>query len=85
MSRKSVPFSVPEGSGRARPPKVIEARTDDTVSDRHSGEHAARPEGLSVDLGADWTLTQIVALSLLTPLALYGFWLLRVMSGRVRF
>ena len=96
MSRKSVPFTVPEGAGRAegspggrRPgPGVIDAHSDEWVSDRNSGakDSSARPNpGLVLDLAAERSLTEIAALSALTPIALGWFWMLNAMSGRVRF
>jgi hypothetical protein len=94
VSRKSVPFSVPGGAARpdapadGRRPAVIEAQSDEWVSDRHDGTQRPgdRPEtGLLLDLAAERSWTEIVVLSALTPLTLTGFWLINAMSGRARF
>ena len=89
MSRKSVPFTVPEGRrAPMRPggrPKVIEAHSDEWVSDRNDGDPPVGRPDLLVDLAADRSLTEIFALSLLAPLALSWFWLMHAMAGRVRF
>ncbi len=93
MSRKSVPFTVPGGaarpegsSARRRTPGVIDAHTDEWVSDRNSGakDSSARP-GLVFDLAAERGLAEIVALRVLMPIALGWFWLIRAMAGRPRF
>ncbi len=55
MSRKSVPFTVPGGAGRPDAPaggrragpEVIEAQSDEWVSDRNDGTKRARPAALS--------------------------------------
>ncbi len=89
MSRKSVPFSVPEGAGRGRrAPGVIEAHTDEWVSDRNSGarEKAGDPNpSLLLDLAAERSLAEVMALSMLAPFALGWFWLMHATTGRVRF
>ena len=91
MSRKSVPFTVPNGSqpagGRRPAPRMIDAHSDEWVSDRNSArDSAASPaSGLLLDLAAERSLTEIVALSLFTPVTLGWFWLMHAMSGRVRF
>ena len=89
MSRKSVPFSVPDGAGRSRrAPDVIEAHTDEWVSDRNSGtkDDARRPSPtLLLDLAAERGLAEAVALSMLAPMAIGWFWMMNAMSGRARF
>jgi hypothetical protein len=96
VSRKSVPFGAPNGSpgaagptgGGPRAPDVIEARSDEWVSDRNSWakESAARAvPGLLLDLAAERSLTEIVMLSMFTPVALGWFWLIHAMSWRARF
>lgn len=96
MSRKSVPFTVPGGSarpdtpagGRRDAPDVIEAHSDEWVSDRNDGAtrtDARSASGLLLDLAAERTFTEIVVLSALTPLTLTWFWLMHAMTGRVRF
>ena len=40
---------------------------------------------LVLDLAAERSLTEVVALCMLTPVALYWFWLMHAMSGRARF
>ena len=96
MSRKSVPFSVPGGAGRPDTPTggrrlapgVIEAHSDEWVSDRNDGTRrtdARIASDLLLDLAAERGLTEIFALNMLTPLALTGFWLLNAMRGRARF
>ncbi len=94
MSRKSVPFP-PSGPGRAETPSgrgrstaVIDARTDEWVSDRNAGGAAARNGAdarFMLDLAAERGLAEIVAISFMTPIALGGFWFLRAMAGRARF
>ncbi len=88
MSRKSVPFPAPAGaSGEAAArriaPGVIDAHSDEWVSDRNSG--AKPPAGFVLDLSAERSLTEVLALSALAPFALGWFWFLNAMSGRVRF
>ena len=91
MSKKTVPFSVPAKPASARRPApdiVIDAHTDDWVSDRHAGEdrttHWAGPS-LILDLAAERGLTEVFALSMVAPFALGWFWLMNAMAGRVRF
>ena len=87
MSRKSVPFSVSAGARRPAPDVVIEAHTDDWVSDRHApGDRATPAPGpsLVLDLAAERGLMEVVALAMLAPMALGFFWFLNVMAGRVR-
>ncbi len=91
MTKKSVPFSVsaqPAAGRRPSPDIVIDARSDDWVSDRHArGEKApagAAPS-LTLDLAAERGLMEVFALSLITPVALGWFWLLHATAGRVRF
>jgi hypothetical protein len=95
MSRKSVPFSVPEGAARpvgdrrgSREHAFIDAHSDEWVSDRNSGAKDA-PTGagpsLVLDLAAERTLMETAILCMLTPMALGCFWLLNAMSGRARF
>ena len=92
MSRKSVPFSVPEGasrpSGDRRRPGVINAHSDEWVSDRNNGGRDAAPdpsESLVLDLAAERSFTEVVALSALTPFTLGWFWLIHAMNGKARF
>ncbi len=90
MSRKSVPFSAsakPAGAARPPPDIVIDARADDWVSDRHArGDESRRAAScLTLDLAAERGLMEVFALSLIAPIALGWFWLLRAMMGRVRF
>jgi hypothetical protein len=91
VSRKSVPFSVPEGAARPsgdrrRTPEVINAHSDEWVSDRNSGVNdAPRPgRNLVLDLAAERSLTEVVALSMLAPITLGWVWLLHAMHGRAR-
>ena len=37
-----------------------------------------------LDLAAERSLTEIMALAMLVPVALYVFWLIHAMDGRVR-
>jgi len=93
--RKSVPFSVPNGAPRTgearggRSPEAIDAHFDEWVSDRNSGEpRSQQPEdnaSFLLDLAADRSLTQVIALSMFAPLALGWFWLKNAIRGRVRF
>jgi len=95
MSKKSVPFFAPEGAARPasaaaarrRGHDEIEARSDEWVSDRNdAANRTARPwADLVIDLAAERSLTEVVALSMLAPLALGWFWLMNAMSGRARF
>ena len=98
MSRKSVPFTVPAGAaqgagGARRRPETIDARSDEWVSDRNTGAWDSgskdragdAPRDAILDLAAERSLIEIMALSLLTPIALYWFWLAHAMSGRARF
>ena len=95
MSRKSVPFTVPEGAartegsprGRRRTPDVIHAHSDEWVSDRNSGAQDAAPgpgPGLVFDLAAERSLVEIAALGVMIPFALGWFWLINTMNGRMR-
>ena len=93
--RKSVPFSVPNGATRTgeargrRSPEAIDAHFDEWVSDRNSGEPRSQPSeddaSLMLDLAAERSLTQVIALSMFAPLALGWFWLKNALRGRVRF
>ncbi len=92
MSRKTVSFSVPAkpaSVGRPAPDVVIEAHSDDWVSDRHARaeDRPATSAGpsLLLDLAAERGLMEVVALSLLAPFALGFFWLINTMTGRMRF
>ena len=92
MSRKSVPFSVPGGAtrpgdDRRRGPGVINAQSDEWVSDRNNGGKDGPRSGpsLVLDLAADRTLSEVFALSMLAPFALGWVWLLNAMQGRARF
>ncbi len=91
MSKKTVPFSVPANpAGIRRTPAdvVIEAHSDDWVSDRHApGDRPTHPPapGLILDLAAERGLMEVVALSMLAPVALGFFWLVNMMTGRVRY
>jgi hypothetical protein len=75
--------------GVRRPtPDVIEAHPDEWVSDRNDEtkpSDAPADRNLLVDLAAERSLTEIFALTVLTPMALTGFWVLNAMKGRVRF
>ncbi len=89
MSKKTVSFSVPaRGAGGSRPPGVvIEAHSDDWVSDRHArGENrkAAVGPSLLLDLAAERGLIEVFALSMLAPVALGFFWFINAMTGRAR-
>jgi hypothetical protein len=92
VSRKSVPFSMPNGAPRtgqagSRPsPEVIEANSDEWVSDRNSGTTGpARPgRSLLLDLAAERSLTEVIALGIIAPIALGCFWLLNAVRGRAR-
>jgi len=91
MSRKSVPFTAPGGPERPnasaprRPPQLIEARADEWVSDRNDGIEKPGPgAAFVVDLTAERSLAEVVALSFAAPVVLGGFWLLRAMMGRSR-
>ena len=92
MSRKSVPFSVPEGAARPgddrrRAPDVINAHSDEWVSDRNSGVKDAPGQvpSLVLDLAAERSLTEVVALCMLAPFTLGWFWLMNAMNGKARF
>ncbi len=92
MSRKSVPFSVPEGASRPgdhrrRAPEVVNAHSDEWVSDRNSGvKDAPRPgPSLVLDLAAERSFTEVVALSMLAPFTLGWVWLINAMNGKARF
>ena len=95
MNKKSVPFSMPDGAARPAPaaaarrrgPEMIEARSDEWVSDRNeaAARTARQRADLVIDLAAERSLTEVVALSMLAPLALGWFWLMNAMSGRARF
>ncbi len=91
MSKKTVPFSVPAKPASAKRPAadiVIDAHSDDWVSDRNDG--ADRPAeraapSLVLDFAAERSLMEVFALSMLAPFALGWFWLMHAMAGRVRF
>ena len=94
MSRKSVPFSMPEGAARPggadprrRKPEVIDAETDEWVSDRNSGVKDSAPSpsdpGYVVDLSAERSLKDIAVLTVLTPIALGWFYLVNTMRKRM--
>jgi hypothetical protein len=87
VSRKSVPFSMAAraaGSGRPPPDMVIDAHSDDWVSDRHApGDEPSIP-GLTLDLSAERGLMEVLVLSFAAPFALGWFWLIHAMAGRVR-
>ncbi len=100
MSKKTILFSVPAKAPRSREPvgdragsrpegAVIDAGSDDWVSDRHARaeDRPAKTAGpsLILDLAAERSLMEVVALSLLAPFALGWFWLVDAMAGRVRF
>jgi hypothetical protein len=88
VSKKTVPFSVPaRGAGASHPSGVvIDAHSDDWVSDRHArGENRkAVAPSLLLDLAADRGLIEVFALSMLAPVALGFFWFINAMTGRVR-
>jgi len=89
VSRKTVPFSVPaKGAGsRLAPDVVIEAHSDDWVSDRHARaeDRPTAAPSLILDLAAERGLMEVFALSMLAPFALGFFWLINAMKGRMRF
>ena len=91
MSKKTVPFSVPAKSSSKRPAAgiVIDAHSDDWVSDRNDGgtDRPAETAGPRVvlDFAAERSLMEVFALSMLAPFALGWFWLMHAMAGRVRF
>lgn len=91
MSRKSVPFSFSR-SARPADPKpgpepVIDAHSDDWVSDRHArgDETSATAPSLTLDLAAERTLTEVLALSFFAPIMLGWFWCMNAIAGRARF
>ena len=75
------------GDDRRRAPELINAHSDEWVSDRNSGvKDAPRSSpGLMLDLAAERSLTEVAALSVLAPFALGWIWLLNAMHGRARF
>ena len=97
MSRKTIAFSMPAtargeaagaGARRPAPDLMIEAGSDDWVSDRNvrAEETSARAAGpsLILDLAAERSLIEVMALSCLAPFALGWFWLVNAMAGRMR-
>ena len=95
MSRKTIAFSMPAtargeaaGAGKRAPDLMIEAGSDDWVSDRNlrAEETSARAAGpsLILDLAAERSLIEVMALSCLAPFALGWFWLVNAMAGRMR-
>jgi hypothetical protein len=88
VSKKTVSFSVPaRGSGAPRPPGVvIDAHSDDWVSDRHArGENRkVVAPSLLLDLAAERGLIEVFALSMLAPVALGFFWFINAITGRAR-
>ena len=85
--RKTVSFSVPAKSSPERD-IMIEAGSDDWVSDRHghgdeASTHPAAPS-LILDLSAERGLIEVFALCVLAPFALGFFWLMNAAAGRVR-
>ena len=94
MSRKTIAFSMPATArepttaGKRAPDIVIEAGSDDWVSDRNvrAEETSARAGGpsLILDLAAERSLIEVMALSCLAPFALGWFWLVNAMAGRIR-
>jgi hypothetical protein len=97
VSRKTVPISVSAraiepAAGRRVAAGVIDARSDEWVSDRNSRtqnddakDAPAHLPGFVLDLAAERSLTETVALCWLAPCALAWFWLVHAMSGRARF
>jgi hypothetical protein len=90
VSKKTVSFSVPAKSASARrpPDTLMEAHSDDWVSDRHphgavAPPHSARPS-LTLDLAAERGLIEALSLSMLTPFALVWFWWVNALTGRAR-
>ena len=67
---------------------MLEAHSDDWVSDRHARaeDRPAKAAGpsLILDLAAERGLMEVVALSMLAPFALGFFWLVNAMTGRWR-
>ncbi len=86
--KKTVSFSVPAKSDRPERDIMIEAGSDEWVSDRvgHGGEASTHRAAASLilDLAAERGLIEVVALSVLAPFALGFFWLVNAMAGRVR-
>jgi hypothetical protein len=86
VSRKSVPFSM--AAKRPAPDVVLDAHSDDWVSDRHARGQASSTgtaPSFILDLAAERGLAEVLVLSLIAPFALGSFWLLNAMAGRVRF
>jgi len=89
VTRKSVPFPVAAKPASAKRPArdvVIDAHSDDWVSDRHERgrDKPGIAPGLTLDLAAERGLAEVLALSFFAPFALGWFWLMNAMSGRVR-
>ena len=89
MTRKSVPFPVaakPAALGTTARDVVIDAHSDDWVSDRHERgqDKPGIAPGLTLDLAAERGLAEVLALSFFAPFALGWFWLMNAMAGRVR-
>lgn len=86
--RKTVSFSLPAKSNRPGRDIMIEAGSDDWVSDRHGrgGEASTHPAAprLILDLAAERGLIEVFALCALAPFALGFFWLMNAAAGRVR-
>ena len=72
------------GASRPAPDKVIDAHSEDWVSDRHApGDQPSIPT-LILDLAAERSLMEVLLLSFAAPFALGWFWLAHAMAGRVR-
>ncbi len=90
MSRKSVPFSVPSrpSDGPRGVAGVIDAHSDEWVSDRNGGTQDAPAQsgpGFVIDLAAERSFAETLTLCGLAPFALTWFWLAHAMNGRARF
>ena len=94
MSRKTIAFSMPAaarepaGAGGRAPDIVIDAGSDDWVSDRNiRAEEPRTPAAgpsLILDLAADRSLMEVMALSFFAPFALGWFWWVKALTGRMR-
>jgi hypothetical protein len=100
VSRKTIAFSMPAKPAAAReaepPPLEVLARpdSDEWVRERDFVAAAPRADGpagppgarsVLLDLTAERSLTEVIALAAIAPIALYWFWLVNAMAGRVRF
>jgi len=106
VSKKTVSFSVPARTPRARDERLADAdkrsreiataaHPDDWVRDADHRASADAPgaedpmavrrgRALTLDLAAERSLMEVIALSFLVPFALGWVWFLHAMTGRVR-